>query len=73
MYLLGLEKNIRTCNEFEMQEHMKMLLSCFQEYDLNLTICFFFFFFFLLLFYIYQIDLGIAYYLLLCCSVRVCL
>jgi hypothetical protein len=37
MYLLGLEKNIRTCNEFEMQEHMKMLMSCFQEYDLNLT------------------------------------
>lgn len=37
MYLLGLEKNIRTYDEFEMQEHMKMLMSCFQEYDLNLN------------------------------------
>jgi hypothetical protein len=66
MYLLGLEKNIRTCNEFEMQEHMKMLMSCFQEYDLNLTnwvlshsfisliyffSCYLFFFFFFFCYY----------------------
>lgn len=26
-----------TSEEFEMQEHMKMLMSCFQEYNLNLN------------------------------------
>ena len=37
MYLIGLVKNFRTCDEFEMQEHMKKLMSCFQEYNLILN------------------------------------